>query len=145
MAISLENMSELPQQIIFYPLPKEISVEMDLIPIKILPNEKFTTNFIYRSGKIVDNKKDESFLNCKIITGTIQARDIRIPYFAEIKKCPIELSAQKIDFRVLQIDESYSMNLSVKNVSFKDIIYEFFLPMFDICGIKMTPMVGKLA
>jgi hypothetical protein len=101
MAISLENMSELPQQIIFYPLPKEISVEMDLIPIKILPNEKFTTNFIYRSGKIVDNKKDESFLNCKIITGTIQARDIRIPYFAEIKKCPIELSAQKIDFRVL--------------------------------------------
>lgn len=36
------------------------------------------------------------------------------------------------------------MNLTVKNISYRDIIYEFFLPIFDICGIKMTPMVGRL-
>ena len=67
---------------IFYPLPKEISVELDLIPIKLLPKEKFQTNLIYRSIKIpgVDNRKDEGYLKCKIITGTIATKDIRIPY-----------------------------------------------------------------
>lgn len=56
---------------------------------------------IYRSGKVIDNKKDEGYLHCKIITGTISTRDIRIPYSCEIKKSPLEFSAMKIDIPVL--------------------------------------------
>lgn len=52
----------------------------DLIPIKLLPKEKFETTLVYRKGKVLDNKKDEGYLRCKIITGTISTRDIRIPY-----------------------------------------------------------------
>jgi hypothetical protein len=99
MALTCENLSELPQELIFYPLPKEISVELDLIPIKLLPKEKFVTNLIYRSTKIpgVDSRKDEGYLKCKIITGTIATKDIRIPYSCDIHKCPLEFSAMKID------------------------------------------------
>jgi len=39
MFLTLENLSDLPQELIFYPLPKEISVQIDLIPIKLLPKE----------------------------------------------------------------------------------------------------------
>ena len=63
------------------------------MPIKLLPKEEFDLNLIYRSGKVLDNKKDEGFLRCKIITGTISTRDIRIPYSCDIVKCPLEFSS----------------------------------------------------
>ncbi len=145
MAVTLENLSDLPQRLIFYPLPKEVSVELDLIPIQLLPREKFTTNIVYRSGKVLDTKKDESFLNCKIVTGSISTRDIRIPYSCEIKRCPVEFSSLKMDFPVLQTDERHSATLRVKNTTYKEIIFEFFLPYEEVCGLHITPMVQKIA
>lgn len=101
--ITFENQSLLPQELIFYPLIREISVELDLIPIKILPNEKLSTHLIYRSAKnekIDVNKKDEGFLRIKKVTGTISTKDIRIPYFCEIMKCPLEFNGLKFDLPV---------------------------------------------
>ena len=48
----------------------------------------------------MDNQKDEGYLYCKTITGTISTRDIHIPYLCNIKKSPIELSEMKIDIHV---------------------------------------------
>ena len=48
-------------------------------------------DFIYRSISVagLDKRKDESFLKCKIVTGTISTKDIRIPYIADTLKCPL--------------------------------------------------------
>ena len=43
---------------------------------------------------------------------------------------------------VLQIDENYNTMILLKNDSKKDILFELFTPEFEICGIKITPMVG---
>ena len=91
-------MSKLPQELIFYPLPQNITIEPESIPIKILPNEKFNLNLIYR-GK--EKKREESFLICKIITGNISTREIKIPFSCEVIVCPLNFSNLKIDFQAL--------------------------------------------
>ena len=58
-SLKFDNKSLLPQELIFYPLPREISIEPDLIPLKILPREKLEITLVYRGKEI---KKDESFI-----------------------------------------------------------------------------------
>lgn len=33
LSVDFENLSDLPQEVMFYPLPKEISLEPDLVPL----------------------------------------------------------------------------------------------------------------
>ncbi len=94
----------MPQEIVIYPLPKEISVEMDLIPIRLLPKERFSTELVYRTTKLIgfdNDRQDDGYLKCKIVTGTIATKEIRIPYSCEILKCPLEFSALKIEMPAL--------------------------------------------
>ena len=76
--LSLENCSLLPQEIIFYPLPKEITIEPDLIPLRILPREVLKINLVYRGREI---KKDNSFL-----VKNFKAKKNHINKFLELKK-----------------------------------------------------------
>lgn len=32
----------------------------------------------------------------------------------------------------------------IKNTTYKDMIFEYFLPKYEICGLKITPMVEKI-
>lgn len=50
----------------------------------------------------------------------------------------------KIDIPVMQIDEIYNTHLMIRNTTYKDMIFEFFLPKFEISGLKITPMVEKI-
>jgi hypothetical protein len=50
----------------------------------------------------------------------------------------------KIDFPALQIGETANHLVLIKNYSSKSYICEFFLPFFEICGIKVSPMVFRL-
>lgn len=129
------------KELIFFPLPNEIKIEPDLIPLHILPKEKISINLVYRGTEI---KTEDTFLTAKIIDGTISTKDLRIPYSCEVMKCPLEFSAKKIDFPALQIDEKVSTSISIKNIAAKDIIIEFFLPEYPLCGLKMTTMVSTI-
>ena len=66
-------------------------------------------------------------LICKIITGKISTREIKIPFNCEVISCPLEFSTYKINYPVLQEEESYLTNFEIKNNS-KDetMIFEFF-------------------
>jgi hypothetical protein len=140
-SLTFENLSILMKELIFFPLPNEIKIEPDLIPIHILPKEKIMINIVFRGNEI---KTEDTFLTAKIIDGTISTKDLRIPYACEVMKCPLEFSAKKIDFPALQIEEKVSTNISIKNTANKDIIIEFFLPDFQLCGLKMTTMVATI-
>lgn len=139
--MKFDNLSLLPQELIFYPLPKEIKVEPDLIPITIYPKEKFVITIIYRGKEI---KKDEGQLTLKVITGTISTKEIRINYTADIIKCPLLFSAYKVDFPVLQVEEKASTIIDIKNLTNQEMIYEFCLTEFEVSGLKVAPMVGKI-
>jgi len=59
-------------------------------------------------------------------------------------KCPLEFSAMKIDIPVMQVDEMFNTTLMIKNTAYKTMIFEFFLPKFEVCGLKLTPMVERI-
>jgi len=49
------------------------------------------------------------------VTGTIATKEIKVPYQCEILRCPLDFSANKLEFPVMQLDERYSTMISVKN------------------------------
>lgn len=101
---------------------------------------------IYRSQEVkgLETRKDEGYLHCKIITGTIATHELRIPYATDIVKCPLDFEAKKIDIQALQIDEVFSTSINIANIASKDIIFEFFVPEHEICGLKINPMVAVI-
>lgn len=103
MPVVFENTSNLPQEILFYPLPKTITYEPEQVPIKILPSEKFTVFLTFRGHEI---KKEEGYIRCKIITGTIATTSLKFGYKATVCKSPIKFSPLKIKFPSLQFGES---------------------------------------
>lgn len=112
-----------------------------MIPLSILPNDKITVEFIYRGNEL---KTEEGLIRGKIVTGTIAVKQIKMGYKAEVYKCPLKFNPLKIEFPALQIGESNSHIISIRNFSAKDYECEFFLPFFQICGFKLTPMWFKL-
>jgi hypothetical protein len=44
---------------------------------------------------------DESVVYCRLITGKICAREIKINYTANVMKCPIVADKRKIEFQAL--------------------------------------------
>ena len=139
--IGFENNSNLPQYLYFYPLPKTVTYEPAQIPLAILPNESITVGFVYRAYEV---RKEEDFIRAKVVTGNISVNQIKLPYKASVIKCPLKFSSLKIDYPALQIGETASHLVLVKNYSPITYICEFFLPYFEICGLKISPMVFRL-
>jgi hypothetical protein len=78
------------------------------------------------------------------VTGNIAVNQLKLPYRAAVVKCPLKFSSLKVDFPTLQIDEKSAHLLIVKNYSPKTYICEFCLPYFEVCGLKISPMVFRL-
>jgi hypothetical protein len=85
--IVMKNHSLLPQQFSFVRLPKEISVSTDNGTGHILPQEDYILSFEYRPSQPV--VYEESFVYCRMITGQICAREVKVPYVANVTRCPI--------------------------------------------------------
>ena len=69
---------------------------------------------------------------------------IKFGYKAEVFKCPLKFSPLKIEYPALQVGERDSHIIGIRNFSPKDYLCEFFLPYFEVCGFKMTPMFFQL-
>lgn len=72
--VSYENQSDLPQQLMFYPVPKNLSFENDQQKFTILPRETRQKYVQFRTDKLVGvrNRHDEGVLHCKVITGNLE-------------------------------------------------------------------------
>lgn len=139
--LKIDNLSDLPQEVIFYPLPKNVKVFPDLIPIKVLPKQSVNMIFTYKGNEVTN---EENHIRCKIATGTISTRESRILYKSEVLRSPLQFSSMRIDLPALQINEKYPAILTVHNDSNRAYIVEFFLPYFELCGLKLTPMVASI-
>jgi hypothetical protein len=72
-------------------LPKEISVTTDAGTGKLLPGEKYKVQVEYRPSQLA--AQEDSVMYCRMITGNIQARELKLGYSVTVSKCP--LSADK--------------------------------------------------
>ena len=45
--LKIQNLSDLPQELLFFPLPKNIKIHPDLIPIRLLPKSTIDVQVTY--------------------------------------------------------------------------------------------------
>lgn len=101
---------------------------------------------IYKSKSLEDKKsyREEGSIPCKIITGDIATSEIKIEYNCETIKPDLSLQHNKIDLKATQVDEISFASTILKNNINKDLIFELFVPPFEVCGLKITPVVKVL-
>ncbi len=92
----LENHALLPQRFLFVNLPKEIKVETDNGCGVVLPGEKYPISVTYLPSQ--ENAFLEGHIQCRIITGDICAREIKLRYEVNISKCPFKFDKAGIQF-----------------------------------------------
>lgn len=56
----------------------------------------------------------------------------------------LRLSNNKIELPVVQIEETYSTNITLTNESDLTVVFKIFLPFFELCGLQITPVVKAL-
>jgi len=102
--VTYENQSDLPQQLMFYPVPKNISFENDLAKFKVLPRETRTKYVQFRSEKLVGtrNRHEEGILHCKVITGGLETNEVKFSYSCNIHTPELLVESNKFDLPALQ-------------------------------------------
>lgn len=138
----MENHSLLPQRFSFVRLPKEITVKTDAGTGTILPGEKYDLDFQYRPTQT--QAQDESFIYCRLMTGEICAREVKIQYMAHVSKCPIVADKRKIEFPALPETEFAEVVLALKNQSQKEFVVELVPPLAAVSGLTVNPLVKNL-
>ena len=51
--LKIQNFSDLPQELMFYPIPKNIKIIPDLIPLRLLPKETISVDIIYEGKEAI--------------------------------------------------------------------------------------------
>mgnify|MGYP002396012172 CR=1 FL=1 len=87
---------------------------------------------------------DESVVYCRMITGKICARELKINYTANVQKCPIVADKRKIEFQALPETEFGEVVLSLTNQSQKEFMFEIVPPNLKLSGIMVNPLVKAL-
>lgn len=145
--VSFINESELPQEVLLYPLKKQLSVENDQTLFKILPRSTVKKYITYKSKPLDEYKKamrDEGSIPCKIITGDIATDEIKIDYSCETIKPDLSVVHNHIDLQAIQVGEICYASTLLRNNLNKDLSYELFVPPFPVCGLQITPVVETL-
>ena len=133
----LENTGSLLQEVLLYPVPKQIYIEENQSSLKILPKEVAEISLVYRPESLSGSRsrKDEGELCFKIISGSLSARDVIVKFDALILRKELDLSKKKIELPALQIDEKCLTNVEIKNTTTRDIQFELVLPPFTLAGL----------
>ena len=84
-------------------LPKEFEVETDKGCGVVYPGEKYPVSFVYRPS--IENGFEEGHIACKISTGKICARELKLKFQVNITKCPFKLDKKFVEFQALPENE----------------------------------------
>ena len=86
----------------------------------------------------------EMAIYCRVMTGRICARELKIPFNVEVIKCPLKVDKQKIEFPALPKSEFAEVVVTVQNTSHEDYMVEIVPPNKMISGLTVNPLVKSL-
>ena len=108
----------------------------------ILPQEKYTFQIEYSPSQA--QTFDESNIYCRLITGEACVREVKLPFIANVTKCPIASDKYKIEFPCLPVSEFSEVVLELSNVSNKGYTVECVPPMNELSGLTVNPLVQPI-
>ena len=132
----------LPQQFSFVRLPKEIRVATDEGTGTILPGEKYELAVEYRPNQV--QVFEEANIFVRLITGQACVREVKIPYLANVTKCPITSDKYKIEFPCLPEGEFAESVVELTNKSVKNYTIEVVPPVKGVSGLTVNPLVKPI-
>ena len=80
-----------------------------------------------------------------MITGQICAREIKVPYVANVTRCPITADKTKLEYQALPEGESKEIVVELRNTSGKVMMVELAPPNFALSGLLVNPLVIPMA
>jgi hypothetical protein len=80
-----------------------------------------------------------------MVTGNICAREIKLPYQANVSKCPLSCDKNRIEFPALPEHESQEEVFEVSNHSQKNFMVEIVPPNPVLSGLYINPLVKSLS
>lgn len=140
--MTMENHSLLPQQFYFANLPREIKVETDNGCGIILPGESYKFTIVYRPSQTTTYEESEVF--CRIITGNICSREVKISYKVNVMRLPLKLTHSLIEFPGLPEKETVEIVTQIENPTQKTYMVELLPPNPKLSGIMLTPVVMQI-
>ena len=123
-------------------MPKEIRVSTDGGTGTILPQEKYKLMVEYRPSQA--QVFEESNIFVRLITGEACVREVKLPYLANVTKCPIVSDRYKIEFPCLPEGEFAESVVELTNQSGKNFTCEVVPPMKGLCGLTVNPLVKPI-
>jgi hypothetical protein len=140
--MTMENHSLLPQQFYFANLPREIKVETDNGCGIILPGESYKFTIVYRPSQTTTYEESEVF--CRIITGNICSREVKISYKVNVMRLPLKMTHSLIEFPGLPEKETVEIVTQIENPTQKTYMVELLPPNPKLSGIMLTPVVMQI-
>ena len=71
-------------------------------------------------------------------------REVKLPFIANVTKCPITSDKYKIEFPCLPVSEFSEVVLELSNVSSKGYTVECVPPIGDLSGLTVNPLVQPI-
>ena len=87
---------------------------------------------------------DEANIFVRLITGKACVREVKLPYLANVVKCPLTADKKKIEFLSLPEQEFAEVVVELRNTSAKDFTFEVVPPMNGISGLTVNPLVKPI-
>lgn len=78
-----------------------------------MPGEKYSVRVEYRPSQM--QATEQSVIYCRVITGKICVRELKLGYCVDVTKCPLVCDKQKIEFPALPETEYNEVVFSVVN------------------------------
>jgi hypothetical protein len=76
-----------------------------------------------------------------MITGLIQARELKLGYSVNVSKCPLSSDKKKLEFPALPEKEFAEIVLTLSNTSTKAYTIELVPPNPKLSGLMVNPLV----
>ena len=76
-----------------------------------------------------------------MITGQLCARELKVPFVANVTRCPIQADKTKIEYQALPEGESKEIIVELRNTSQKMMMIELVPPNFQLSGLIINPLV----
>ena len=140
--MQMENHSLLPQKFHFANLPKEISVETDDGCGIMLPGETYKFSIVYRPTQTTAYEEGDVY--CRLVTGDICSREVKINYKVNIMRLPLKLAHKLIEFPGLPEKEEVEIVTQIQNPTSKTYMVELLPPKPQLSGIMLTPVVIQI-
>jgi len=80
----------------------------------------------------------------RLITGKMTVREVKLPYLANVTKCPIISDKYKIEFPCLPEGEFSESVIELSNKSGKNYTIEVVPPTNGLCGLTVNPLVKPI-